>query len=348
MKNIYINTGDVSGKLLNDTIEQMEIAKDKLGYNFSADSYLEVAIAAAKYTAPTGVHKLYNSDFAEKIENLHSRVAVTFEKLQAFKKILDSGPDELVDIDNKQKNEMSDFWTRASYYLINPNSFFKNIFGIGTSDPVFVLPEFTNYNREKIINKYNWDMVLITEEELKQTALECNYEAELIEKLEQLQNSERNIKFWMEKTIAEDLGKDGDKYWDWYYGEDKDRTDSYCALFAAYHIAHAGIDMDTPSKTYDVNVKTFPPAQMGYFQHQNSFHPKDSDYIPKTGDVLFVDWDGGSVPAHVGMIYVGNDGQTYVLHGNNDKGQVALTKYSEYWQKVTVGFGSIQELYASQ
>ena len=348
MKNIYVDTGELSGTLLNRTIEKMEVAKKKMGYNYSADAYLEVAISMAKYDSPAGRQQLFNINIAETAGILCGKIEDVLKKLFDFKTILLNCPDELCEVDEKQKGEISNFCQRTSYYLSDPVNFFATVFGFGNLGSEFILPEFTDTNRKEILGRYCWDGVLVTEEELNRIAAECNSESELVDRINQLMNSDRNLKALMEKTIQEDLGVNGDKYWDWYYGEDRNRIDSYCALFAAYHIAHAGIDMETPTQNYDIWVKTYPSAQMGYFQQQGSFHPKGSNYVPKTGDVLFVDWDGGSSPKHVGMIYIGDDGQTYVLHGNNDAGQVALTPYSKYWAGVTVGFGSTQELYASQ
>lgn len=128
MKNIYVNTGDLSGRLLDSVIDKMETAKKKMGYNYSADAYLEVAIGIAKYDSPTGRLDLFNSNFAEMAGSLGGDIEEVWKKLQEYRVILDSGPDALVDIDKKQKNEITNWWTRTSYRV---SSFFDNKGGTG-------------------------------------------------------------------------------------------------------------------------------------------------------------------------------------------------------------------------
>lgn len=115
MKNIYVDTGAVSGKLLDCTIDKLETAKKKMGYNYSADAYLEVAISMAKYNSPTGRQSLFRATFAEETGQLYGRIENVLEKLQEYRTILGSAPDAIVDIDQKQKNEIANWWIRTSY-----------------------------------------------------------------------------------------------------------------------------------------------------------------------------------------------------------------------------------------
>ncbi len=117
MKNIYVDTGDLSGNLLDHTIDKLEAAKEKIGYNYSADAYLEVAISMAKYNSPTGRQSLFNATFAEETGQLYGRIENALRKLQEYRVILDSAPDAIVDIDQKQKNEITNWWERTTYHI---------------------------------------------------------------------------------------------------------------------------------------------------------------------------------------------------------------------------------------
>lgn len=136
MKNIYVDTGELSEKLLNRTIEKMEVAKKKMGYNYSADAFLEVAISMAKYNSPTGRQRLFNADFAEMAADLYGDIEGVLEKLQEYRAILHSGPEALVDIDKAQKNEITTWWTRTTYRI---SSFFCN--DNNTGEDTVVIPQ---------------------------------------------------------------------------------------------------------------------------------------------------------------------------------------------------------------
>ncbi|MBE6947729.1 MAG: hypothetical protein E7454_05715 [Ruminococcaceae bacterium] len=117
MKNIYVDTGDLAGKLLDQAIDKMETAKKKMGYNYSADAYLEVAISMAKYSSPTGRQSLFNANFAERAGSLYGDIERVLEKLKGYRSVLNSGPDAIADIDKQQKNEITNWWTRIAYRI---------------------------------------------------------------------------------------------------------------------------------------------------------------------------------------------------------------------------------------
>jgi hypothetical protein len=59
----------------------MEVAKKKMGYDYSADAFLEVAISMAKYNSPTGRQSLFNSHFAEMAGSLYGDIEDVLKKL---------------------------------------------------------------------------------------------------------------------------------------------------------------------------------------------------------------------------------------------------------------------------
>lgn len=213
-----------------------------------------------------------------------------------------------------------------------------------------LLKQFQTLHADKmreIKNQFEWETVLITEEELTQIAGQYSSATELKKRYAEIISSKRNIRNIMDETIKEDLGENGDKYWDWYYGYDQSRTDSYCALFAAYHMGNAGVDLDTPTTAFNEWVKTSPEIQASYFEKMGAYHGASSGYIPKTGDIVYIDWSGGSSPSHVGMIYIDKDGTVQMLHGNNSEGKVQLQSF-DYPKQFVVGYGDVKALYQKQ
>ena len=199
----------------------------------------------------------------------------------------------------------------------------------------------------EIKDQFGWETVLITENELMEISGQYSSAVNLKERYTEIIASKRNIKNIMDATIADDIGKDGDKYWDWYYGYDQTRADSYCALFAAYHMGNAGIDLNTPTTEFNQWVKTHPETQANYFKEMGAYHQANSGYVPKTGDIVYIDWSGGNTPNHVGMIYIGKDGTVKMLHGNNSEGKVQLQSF-DYPKQFVVGYGDTKALYQKQ
>ena len=153
------------------------------------------------------------------------------------------------------------------------------------------------------------------------------------------------IKSLLEQAKNE-KGNDGTKYWQWY--TERERLGYYwqegwCAAFVSYWMENAGIDVDAPRKNHQWYL-TYPPHQVDFFKSQGLFYDGMSDYIPKTGDLVFLDWDGDVTnAAHVGMIYVDDTtGKTYIVHGNTGGyGVVSVDEYTSWYRGRTVGFGDV-------
>ena len=183
MKNIYVDTGELSGNLLNRTIEKLEVAQKKMGYNYSADAFLEVAISMAKYNSPTGRQSLFNAHFAELTGSLYGDIEDALKKLSDLKNILQKQPEELCEIDERQKGEISNFWWRASYYLDEPSVFFATIFGFGAVDPNCNIVILTEEEKDEIIEKHQLAKYVLTQEQLDDIKKSSNSASELNEKL---------------------------------------------------------------------------------------------------------------------------------------------------------------------
>lgn len=192
MQNVYVDTGEVSGRLLDKTIEKMEVAQKKMGYNYSADAYLEVAISMAKYESPAGRQSLFNAGFAETAGGLYGNIEEVLKKLKRLRSILDSGPDALVDVDKAQKNDASNFWWRASYYLSEPSTFFATIFGLGGVDPNCTIELLTDEQKMEYIKTHYGDNPFVSNEQMEQIAAHCHTETELCEAIDEAINEGYN------------------------------------------------------------------------------------------------------------------------------------------------------------
>lgn len=139
-------------------------------------------------------------------------------------------------------------------------------------------------------------------------------------------------------------GNDGTKYWKWY-SELKGYPwrEGWCAAFVSYWMEQAGVDVKSPEEDYEWFL-TYPPDQMEFFKSQGLFYGAESDYTPKTGDLVFIDWNGGTNAGHVGMIYVDDtDGKTYLIHGNTgNEGVIEVREYTTYYREnFSIGFGDV-------
>lgn len=184
MKNIYVDTGELSGNLLNRTIEKMEVAKKKMGYNYSADAFLEVAISMAKYNSPSGRQSLFNAHFAELAGGLYGDIEDVLKKLSDLKNILQKQPEKLCEIDERQKGEISNFWWRASYYLDEPSTFFATVFGLGGVDPNCNIELLTDEQKLEYIKTHYGDNPFMSVEDMKKACANSYTETEIREILD--------------------------------------------------------------------------------------------------------------------------------------------------------------------
>lgn len=161
-----------------------------------------------------------------------------------------------------------------------------------------------------------------------------------------------NIQAVMQEVKATDFGNDGTKYWSWFYGYESSRNDGWCAVFVSYLMSKAGIDVDSPTNEF-YNFRSLPNDQSSYFAAHDCYCSAESGYTPKTGDLVFLDYNGDNYSDHVGMIYVDETG-TYILHGNWSDQVSYSNLYQDYAnanQKIcetVMGYGDVSKLYLYQ
>ena len=125
-KDIFIVEGDLSSRLLKKPRSKLDSASDKLGtINYSP-----------MYRGPTGYLSLYPASVSSEVIRLKNSVDTVREKLRLYADILDSGPDSICDIDAKCKNDLTNWWDRATYEDGWLTKFFGN--DLKTSGAVWV------------------------------------------------------------------------------------------------------------------------------------------------------------------------------------------------------------------
>lgn len=97
------------------------------------------------------------------------------------------------------------------------------------------------------------------------------------------------------------------KYSIWY---DSSRpTLPWCATFVSWCANEAGI--------LDTVIPKFASCSAGiqWFKNAGLWQPR-GDYMPKTGDIIFYDWSGGTDPDHVGIVSYVSNGKVTAIEGN--------------------------------
>ncbi len=125
-KDILIETGDISSRLLKKTRDKLDTAANKLGsINYSP-----------MYYSPTGYMSLYPSSVSPDVIRLKNSLDTIREKLRLYADILDAGPDAIFEVDAKCKNDLTNWWDRATYEDGWLTKFFGN--DLKTSGAVWV------------------------------------------------------------------------------------------------------------------------------------------------------------------------------------------------------------------
>lgn len=136
------------------------------------------------------------------------------------------------------------------------------------------------------------------------------------------------------KTNDVGVNYGGDKYRNWcneVYDSSVDGSyQAWCDRFTSYTLGQAGYKLH-PGTCDD---------QRDEFAARGGYHPADSGYQPKTGDVVFLRYPPKlSTIAHVGIIDVAEDGTVYVLDGNSG-GEDGNVNYKPLSWKVNPDEGS--------
>lgn len=120
--------------------------------------------------------------------------------------------------------------------------------------------------------------------------------------------------------------KGGAPYWSWYGY--KSRVE-WCACFVSY-VANQSGDLD---KT----IPKFSAVKDGIKYYKDKSQWRDKGYVPKTGDLIFFDWQHDGTSDHVGIVEKVENNIIYTVEGNSND-ECKQNKYSVN-SNVIYGFG---------
>lgn len=105
-------------------------------------------------------------------------------------------------------------------------------------------------------------------------------------------------------------GQDGGytKYGAWF----GDSTGAWCAYFVSWCASQAGI----PSSIFPRLGNC--EAAVNWYKRHSEFYGRGSGYYPKTGDIIFYNWGGGSIAEHIGIVTGVSGNNVYTIEGNTD------------------------------
>lgn len=119
-KDIYIETGDISSRLLRNTIDQLRTASDKL----------KDISHSPTYRSANGDAQLYPESMIADIIRLRRAADAACDKVQQYAKILDTAPEAIAQVDASSKGGITTVWERTGYRCDN-SAFGKAVAPIG-------------------------------------------------------------------------------------------------------------------------------------------------------------------------------------------------------------------------
>ncbi|MFQ9688286.1 lysozyme family protein [Longicatena caecimuris] len=99
----------------------------------------------------------------------------------------------------------------------------------------------------------------------------------------------------------------GTPYWSWYGY--KERVE-WCACFVSW-VAYQSGDLD-------ITIPKFSAVRDGIKYYQDKDQWKDKSYTPKTGDLIFFDWQRDGISDHVGIVEKVENNIIYTVEGNSN------------------------------
>lgn len=130
------------------------------------------------------------------------------------------------------------------------------------------------------------------------------------------------------QVAASQIGNHGGrKFWRWYGFSE--RVD-WCAIFVSWCADKCGyIESGVIPKF------SFVPSGVDWFVERGQFRP--NSYIPKPGDIIFIDWGGDGTRDHVGIVEKCDGKTVYTIEGNS--GNVCKRQSYIVGGKTIFGYG---------
>ena len=114
-----------------------------------------------------------------------------------------------------------------------------------------------------------------------------------------------------------------------------DSTGAWCAYFVSWCATQAGIPTSIVPRLGNC------AATVKWYRAHSKFYTPATGYIPKTGDIVFFNWSGGSVAKHIGIITGVSGKNIYTIEGNTDSsvGYRCAGKTRDRTANYIVGYG---------
>jgi len=118
----------------------------------------------------------------------------------------------------------------------------------------------------------------------------------------------------------------GKKYWKWYGFNSRVE---WCACFVSWCAYQSG--------GLNVTIPKFAAVKDGIRYYQDKRQWQSRNYIPKTGNIIFFDWENDGIADHVGIVEKVENGIIYTIEGNSND-QCKRNTY-EIGSKFIYGYG---------
>lgn len=91
-----------------------------------------------------------------------------------------------------------------------------------------------------------------------------------------------------------------------------DSTGPWCAYFISWCAGQAGIPSSVVPRIGNCNSAT------SWYKSHSEYYARSTGYIPKTGDIIFYNWSGGSSAQHIGIVTGVSGNSVFTIEGNTD------------------------------
>lgn len=264
-----------------------------------------------------------NSEFTQEItsiqnNNTHDEYILDIEKAQWSEVIAiycakvtnGNGEDEVITLDERKKQILKNvFWDMhdIAHRLQRESVEEEQIDDDGNSELVTVYKRNLYINStyktvEEMIDFYNFnDQQVVEVEEL----LSDEYKDLWSVAIYGVYNFDTAI-VEIAKTQLGNIG--GEPYWSWYGYEYRVE---WCATFVSWIANEIGyIESGI--------IPKFSSVRNGVEWFKMNGQWNDSSFIPKTGTIIFFDWNQDGIPNHVGIVEKVEDGMIYTIEGNSN------------------------------
>jgi len=260
---IYVSTGEISGKALKNTISSLNDSIKSL-------RNIENTILNARFVSADGYATLlFPSKYGERLTAIRNSLDELENRLTKYSSIMGNGPEELAEIDRNCKNEISTWSERIGFLMGGGIGAMFHPRGAKSTGVSIVRPDYTGPYPE-IVEDFSWQDSKATNEQIQaavetgmKKAMENNgspseyiraelqalYEATKIKGIPAVRDANDGVKRG-EITYRDQSHENGDgnsDYWGKYYPQSGGECMIACASMA---LSYIGIDA-TPEELLD-------------------------------------------------------------------------------------------------